>query len=93
MINALLKRQDLNVIFTDWSKGAKQLYTQAAGNCRLVGKQVSNLLEVLHNVIGLRFSSVHLIGFSLGAQVAGYAGRNLRQIGHTVRRITGGCYT
>lgn len=89
MVKALLKRGDMNVIVTGWSGGSRQSYSQAAGNCRLVGKQISYLIKKLHYGFGLKPSSVHLIGFSLGGQIVGYAGRNLRKSSLTVRRITG----
>ena len=89
MVLALLKKADVNVILTEWSKGAAVPFRQSVGNCRLVGKQVSHLIEHLHKYFRMTFSSVHLVGFSLGAQVAGYAGRNLRKSRHIIRRITG----
>ena len=82
----------MNVIVTDWSAGAMQLYMQAVGNCRLVGKQVSYLLEHLEAKFGLRCSKIHLIGHSLGAHIAGYAGENLRKKHIVVRRISGMCF-
>ena len=37
LIAALLKHEDMNVIFCDWSRGAFFPYHQAVGNVRLVG--------------------------------------------------------
>ncbi len=89
MIDELLKVDDMNIVVVDWEKGAKKPYSQAAGNLRLVGAQISHLIEMMNKDLGLSFKKVHLIGFSLGAQGSGYAGRNLRRKGHTIGRITG----
>eukprot|EP00795_Rhopilema_esculentum_P004608 gene4608-20881_t len=89
MKDELLKRDDFNVIGVYWGKGAREQYFQAAGNSRLVGAQIAYLIQRLHNDLGLRYSKVHFIGFSLGAQIAGFAGRRLREKGHIISRITG----
>jgi len=92
MKNALLDREDCNVILVDWSGGSKTLYGQAAGNTRLVGVQIAELIKFLissnggsHDLAG-RF---YVIGFSLGGQIAGYVGSHLRANGMTLGRITG----
>ncbi len=89
MIDELLKADDMNVIVVDWQKGARFPYHQATGNLRLVGAQTSHLIEMMNSDFGLSFKNVHLVGFSLGAQGSGYAGRNLRRNNHTIARITG----
>lgn len=60
-------------------------YVKAAANTRLVGKQLAMLLKGLEEKVGLSRSNMHLIGFSLGAHVAGFAGSEMRNIS----RITG----
>jgi len=89
MKDALLSREDVNVVVVAWYNGSHVAYSQAAANCRLVGAQIAHLIEVLHNEVGLAYSYVHIIGYSLGAHVAGYAGRALRERGHPIARITG----
>ena len=89
MKDLFLRRGSFNVIGVYWGKGAKVNYLQAAGNTRLVGAQVAYLIERLHNEYGLHCSNVHMIGYSLGAQIAGFAGRRLRQNGFRIARITG----
>eukprot|EP00795_Rhopilema_esculentum_P004607 gene4607-20879_t len=84
-----LKLGDFNVITVHWVKGAGRGYFQAAGNTRLVGAQVAYLIQRLHKDLRLCFGKVHLIGFSLGAQIAGFAGRRLREKGHIISRISG----
>ncbi|KAB0794450.1 hypothetical protein PPYR_11289 [Photinus pyralis] len=86
MRSALMAVEEMNLICVDWSKGAElPNYVKAVINTRLVGRQVSNLLKGLMEKSGLMESKVHLIGFSLGAHVAGFAGANLGNIS----RITG----
>ncbi|XP_065350620.1 uncharacterized protein LOC135946339 [Cloeon dipterum] len=75
MKSALMAVEDCNVICVDWEPGASlPNYVKAAANTRLVGKQVALLLRKLRTQYGLDPRNVHLIGFSLGAHVAGFAG-------------------
>lgn len=77
---------DCNVICVDWEAGAIiPNYVRAAANTRLVGKQVAMLIAGLAAKSGLPVENVHLIGFSLGAHAAGYAGAELKNLS----RITG----
>ncbi|XP_060583369.1 inactive pancreatic lipase-related protein 1-like, partial [Ruditapes philippinarum] len=86
MIKALLKHGDYNVIFVDWSKGAREInYLRAVANTRVVGAQVAQLLKILTTVYDVDPINVHIIGHSLGAHTAGYVGEYLDNIG----RITG----
>lgn len=76
----------------DWSRGASFPYIQASGNTRLVGAQIATLIKFLISTnagspnLADRF---YIVGFSLGAQIAGYAGTNLRGHGMMLGRITG----
>lgn len=56
-------------------------------NCfsRLIGKQLAILLQNLQKYKSLELSRVHIIGFSLGAHVSGFAGAELPGLS----RITG----
>ncbi|XP_054165483.1 pancreatic lipase-related protein 2-like [Oppia nitens] len=64
------------VVMIDWSKGAAQpWYVEAATNTQVVGRQVAFLIETIRKTHGLDPKNVHLIGFSLGAQVSGFAGK------------------
>lgn len=86
MRSALMAVEECNVLCVDWEGGASMPnYLRAAANTRLVGKQLAMLLQGFAKHIDLRFEDVHLIGFSLGAHVAGFAGSELRNIS----RITG----
>lgn len=82
----LCLQEECNVICVDWESGAIiPNYVRAAANTRLVGKQLAMLVRGLQDHVGLRLENVHLIGFSLGAHVAGFAGAELKNIS----RITG----
>ena len=80
------------MILVDWSRGAKFPYAQAAGNTRLIGAQTAELIRFL---ISSNFDSpssaerFYIVGFSLGAVIAGYVGSNLKEHGMKLGRITG----
>ena len=75
----MLEAFDQNVINVDWSIGAKSLdYQTARYQTENVGVVVAQQLDFLHQRVGLNMSSVTIIGFSLGAHVAGFAGKNVR---------------
>ncbi|XP_012344813.1 pancreatic triacylglycerol lipase-like isoform X3 [Apis florea] len=86
MRNELLKHDDYNVIIVDWAGGSLPLYTQATANTRLVGLEIAHLIKHLQTNYGLDPNDVHLIGHSLGAHTAGYAGEKM---GGSIGRITG----
>lgn len=82
MRTALMNIQDCNIVCVDWGPGsAVPNYVRAAANTRLVGRQLAKLIRNLN----VPLEKVHMIGFSLGAHVAGFAGAELGN----VSRITG----
>ncbi|XP_057318014.1 pancreatic lipase-related protein 2-like [Microplitis mediator] len=86
--NELLQHDDYNIIIVDWAGGSLLLlqYFQAVANTRLVGLEIAHLIRYLNANNGLKVDDVHLIGHSLGAHIAGYAGAKFQgQIG----RISG----
>uniref|UniRef100_A0A8C0AX69 triacylglycerol lipase n=1 Tax=Buteo japonicus TaxID=224669 RepID=A0A8C0AX69_9AVES len=90
LVSALQKREkDANVVVVDWLSLAHQLYTDAVNNTQIVGKSIARLLDWLQVTQvknGLCCNNVHLIGYSLGAHVAGFAGNYVHG---TIGRITG----
>ncbi|KFO90887.1 Endothelial lipase, partial [Buceros rhinoceros silvestris] len=81
LVAALRAREkDANVVVVDWLSLAHQLYTDAVNNTRVVGQSIARLLD------WLQLENVHLIGYSLGAHVAGFAGNHVHG---TIGRITG----
>ncbi|XP_031625249.1 uncharacterized protein LOC116341952 isoform X2 [Contarinia nasturtii] len=86
MRTALMAVEDCIVICVDWEAGASlPNYVRAAANTRLIGKQLSLLMRGLQEHKGLNLNHVHIIGFSLGAHVSGFAGSELPGL----KRITG----
>ncbi|XP_023215504.1 inactive pancreatic lipase-related protein 1-like [Centruroides sculpturatus] len=85
LIRELLTKDDYNIISVDWVYGAAPPYTQAVSNARIVGAIVANFMHFLEEKHDISPAEVHLIGHSLGAHVAGYAGERLQGLG----RITG----
>lgn len=87
LVSALQTREkDANIVVVDWLPLAHQLYTVAVNNTRLVGHSVARMLDLLQEKDDFTLGNVHLIGYSLGAHVAGYAGNFVKG---TLGRITG----
>ncbi|XP_063626996.1 pancreatic triacylglycerol lipase-like [Cydia splendana] len=83
---AYLEKGDYNVIVLDWSRLAISNYITAARGVPAVGRGLGEFLRFLHETTGAPYSSMHLVGFSLGAHLVGNAGREL---GGAVARVTG----
>lgn len=86
---AFLKRGNYNVILIDWSAmTAVPWYTNAVDNMNVVARYVARFIRFLV-MQGYPVERVHLIGFSLGAEVAGFIGKQLQEWGINLKRITG----
>uniref|UniRef100_A0A4W2BWQ1 Endothelial lipase n=2 Tax=Bos TaxID=9903 RepID=A0A4W2BWQ1_BOBOX len=87
LVSALQTREKgANVVVVDWLPLAHQLYVDAVNNTRGVGHSIAQMLDWLQGKEDFSLGNVHLIGYSLGAHVAGYAGNFVKG---TVGRITG----
>ena len=66
-------------------------YAKAVLNTKVVGEQVSDFIKKLNDHFGIKMSArSHIIGHSLGAHVAGYAGADVKRLGMgNLPRITG----
>lgn len=72
----------------DWTRGAATTYQAAVANTELVGRQLSLvLLDAIK--LGTPPEKIHVIGFSLGAHVAGCASEVLKKKNFLLGRITG----
>ncbi|XP_065058889.1 inactive pancreatic lipase-related protein 1-like isoform X2 [Rhopilema esculentum] len=87
MTKGLLGKGNSDVIVMDYGEGATGL--KAPGNARLVGAQLAYLLKYILKGRKIQDRYVHIIGFSLGAHVAGYAGTRVKTDGYKLGRITG----
>ncbi|EFN84677.1 Pancreatic triacylglycerol lipase [Harpegnathos saltator] len=87
-VNLLFNLEDLNIIVLDWTKGAGTSYSLAVANSELVGRQLALILLDIIN-LGISPVDIHVIGFSLGAHVAGCASEILKQKNLMLGRITG----
>ncbi|GAB1609655.1 pancreatic triacylglycerol lipase-like, partial [Argonauta hians] len=80
LTEALLKHDDYNVIIVDWRNGSEATYARAVSNGRVVGVQIALLIKFLGTEMGTSPKSMHLIGHSVGAHIAGYAGEKLTNL-------------
>jgi len=85
MAAAILDSFDVNVVRVDWSGGNGFPFEQATANTRVVGAQIGLFIQRLCDNFDMQPSDFHVIGHSLGAHTAGYAGSRVEGLG----RITG----
>ncbi|CAM4741836.1 unnamed protein product [Rotaria magnacalcarata] len=85
MKNAILDVDDVNVILVDWTKANGFPYEKATANVQVVGAEVALFINYFIKDHGSKATDFHIIGHSLGAQTAGYAGARVPGLG----RITG----
>ncbi|KAM4605967.1 lipase member H [Polymixia lowei] len=86
LVRLLAEQEDVNVVVVDWNRGAANLnYLTAVANTRQAAHNLTGFITTMQKE-GASLSSVHLIGVSLGAHLAGFVGANLRG---RIGRITG----
>ncbi|XP_070687772.1 lipoprotein lipase [Pempheris klunzingeri] len=87
LVSALYERvPSANVIVVDWLTRANQHYPTSAAYTKLVGRDVAKFVTWIQKELQLPWERIHLLGYSLGAHVAGIAG-DLTD--HKISRITG----
>ncbi|XP_037935717.1 pancreatic triacylglycerol lipase-like isoform X2 [Teleopsis dalmanni] len=76
---AYLVTGSYNVISVDWRKYANMEYiTVASKVLPEVGAAVAKLIDFLYTNYGLNFNELVVIGHSLGAHIAGFAGKQVK---------------
>ncbi|KAJ8730672.1 hypothetical protein PYW08_002085 [Mythimna loreyi] len=89
--NILRFQEPHNVIVVDWERDASYSYSTASGRVPFVARDLENLL-IRFITSSVQVSNFHLVGFGLGAHIAGIANRwYSEQYGYAegVGRITG----
>ncbi|XP_064187696.1 lipoprotein lipase [Anguilla rostrata] len=87
LVAALYDREpSANVIVVDWLERASQHYPTSAAYTKLVGHDVGKFVNWLEREVHYPWEKLHLLGYSLGAHVAGIAGLLTN---HKINRITG----
>ncbi|XP_034439011.1 lipoprotein lipase [Hippoglossus hippoglossus] len=87
LVSALYEREPTaNVIVVDWLTRANQHYPTSAAYTKLVGRDVAKFVTWIQKELQLPWERIHLVGYSLGAHVAGVAGDLTN---HKISRITG----
>lgn len=76
---AYLRRSDVNVIVVDWGRGANTInYISARNRVNEVGTLLARFIDFLHlNSLLTNFNRLHIAGHSLGAHIAGIAGKQV----------------
>ncbi|RWS14266.1 Pancreatic triacylglycerol lipase-like protein [Dinothrombium tinctorium] len=83
MVAAFLQFTNYNIFLIEWRNITP--YGVAVSDTRVVGSEIANYINFLISHAKVRPESFHLIGHSLGAHIAAYAGQNVPNLG----RITG----
>lgn len=87
---AYLDTGDYTVITVDYYSVGQEFYLTSVADIRQVGFYVGQLIANLSEDHGASLDNFHVIGHSLGGQVAGFAGKAVQNLtGSSVRRITG----
>lgn len=80
-----LQRGNYNLIYIEWSKLSQgPCYISAVHNCKHVGICIAQLIE---RILEAGTANIHLIGFSLGAQVTNFVANGIQSF--VIPRITG----
>ncbi|XP_016951064.1 pancreatic triacylglycerol lipase [Drosophila biarmipes] len=84
---AWLSRGDYNVIVVNWDRSQSVDYAMSVRAVPGAGTKVGEMIEYLHEHHGMSLETLKVIGHSLGAHVAGYAGKQVG--GKRVHTIVG----
>ncbi|KAH8257830.1 hypothetical protein KR038_001726 [Drosophila bunnanda] len=82
--NAFLSHGDYNIIIVDWARARSVDYATSVMAVGSTGKKVAKMINFLKDNYGMDLGNLYVIGHSLGAHVAGYAGKNTNGQVHTI---------
>lgn len=78
LVSAYLRRASYNVILVHWPKLVTlPWYVTAVRNTRVIGPYLARMMLWLDAQKAVSLSELHVIGFSLGAEAAGFMGKAL----------------
>lgn len=77
--NAYLTQGDYNVIVVDYSRLSGFNYIYARKSVPNIGFQITRFLDFMKVSNGLDYKSLTVVGYDLGAHIAGIAGKQTRQ--------------
>ncbi|XP_013395075.1 pancreatic triacylglycerol lipase-like [Lingula anatina] len=84
LVQALLRKEDANVIVVDWSSASQNInLLYSSTSAHFVGGEVAGVIKSM-NGLGLSPKNTNLIGFSLGAKIMQVAGNSLAGDGKKV---------
>lgn len=83
---AVLFKEDINVIVADWSKVAKDEYLIVKSQMPKVSEYIGEFVANFTKTFAYPLSKVKLVGHSLGAHISGFVGNRL---GGSVSQIVG----
>ncbi|KAH8358956.1 hypothetical protein KR093_003441, partial [Drosophila rubida] len=66
-----------NMIAVDWSRGRSLEYASSVAGAAVSGGKIAKLIDFLVKEYGMSLETVEIVGCSLGAHVAGYAGKQV----------------
>ncbi|KAF5276862.1 hypothetical protein FQA39_LY06413 [Lamprigera yunnana] len=88
--DAYLKRYDCNVIIVDWTYYSFKRYTTAYCAVKELANILSNFLCTLNRELEIELKDIHVLGHTLGGQMAGFLGENTNlKCNQKIGRITG----
>ncbi|XP_004521443.1 lipase member H-A [Ceratitis capitata] len=87
IVDAYLQRKDLNLIILDWGELANGNYIfDAVINCKQLGTVFAKYLTAMFEE-GLDINKIHIVGHSLGGQMAGIIGREVYRRNDKTKKI------
>ncbi|KAH8395885.1 hypothetical protein KR215_009336, partial [Drosophila sulfurigaster] len=84
---AWFRSGNYNMIAVDWSRGRSLEYASSVAAAASAGGKVSTLIDYLVKQYGMSLDTLEIVGFSLGAHVAGHAAKQVTT--GTVQKVVG----